>query len=338
MIGNMTTLEARSRSAQNLPADGDWPAILKTLLGYAILAPSTHNTQPWMFSIAGNEIQLFADRRRWLAVSDPDQHELFISMGCALENLLVAAEHFGYGVEVDYGPASDPQDFVASVKFDLPGQPSRFRGDALFEAIPWRHTNRRLYKSCPISQADLLRLYTANTEWRTYLHMIDDEATKDKIDELIFYADAVLFADPDFRQERGEWVGQGMRNHSRLLSRAGQFAAAYLADGEVEAMKDSWALQSTPVLAMVSSWEDDRESQVRAGKAFEKIWLTATSLGIALQPMNQILRIPGLGAEVTRLIPAAHLCPQIMFRLGYAEPDLRHTARRPLEEVLLQVT
>jgi len=65
------------------------------LLRYAILAPSTKNSQPWAFSIQGNRIHLIADLTRSQALADPDKRELYISLGCALENLLVAAEHFG---------------------------------------------------------------------------------------------------------------------------------------------------------------------------------------------------------------------------------------------------
>ena len=324
--------------AQDLLPDGSSAATLTSLIGCAILAPPTHNAQPWKFSITGNEIQLFADRRRWLKVADPDQREMFVSVGCALENMLVAAEHFGYRFEVAYFPSSGDQDLVASIQFSPFGQPSDFRDAALFEAISGRHTNRKVFDSRPIPQADLMRLETCCAERYIYLHMTDDSATKDKLDELMFYADAVEFANPAFRAELADWMRPALLSRSWLLAKVGQFAAAYLSDGEVEAAKDSRALRSAPVFALVSSREDDRESQVLAGQAFERIWLTATALGISVQPMNQILHIPGLGADVTRLIPAPHVCPQIMFRLGYAELEKRHTPRRPLKEVLLQVT
>ena len=131
-------------------------ANLESLIDCAIFAPSIRNTQPWKFSITGNEIQLFADVYRWLKVADPDRRELFVSLGCALENLLVAAEHFGYASEVAHFPAAHEQELVASVKFAPSGHPSGYRDPALFEAISARHTNRKVYESRPIPQADLM--------------------------------------------------------------------------------------------------------------------------------------------------------------------------------------
>ena len=72
------------------------------LLRYATLAASSHNTQPWRFELDGDRIRVFADTSRQLRVADPDRRELFLSVGCAVENLVVAAEHYGYATTVTY--------------------------------------------------------------------------------------------------------------------------------------------------------------------------------------------------------------------------------------------
>lgn len=76
-----------------------WSDRLQFLSRYAILAPSSHNTQPWKFRVVDGQIEVFMDEERWLRVADDDQRELPLSIGCALENLLIAAEHFGLGHE-----------------------------------------------------------------------------------------------------------------------------------------------------------------------------------------------------------------------------------------------
>ncbi len=58
------------------------------LVRAAILASSAHNTQPWRFRIGPGRIDLFADLNRNLGTFDPLRRELYISLGCALENLL----------------------------------------------------------------------------------------------------------------------------------------------------------------------------------------------------------------------------------------------------------
>lgn len=72
------------------------------LVHYAIMAPSGHNTQPWKFRIQENTISIFPDFSRRLPVVDPLDRELYISLGCALENLIVAAGHEGYRASVEH--------------------------------------------------------------------------------------------------------------------------------------------------------------------------------------------------------------------------------------------
>jgi nitroreductase len=81
---------------------------MKELIRYATLAPSGHNTQPWKFSIKENSIRIFPDFTRHLTVVDPDNRELYISLGCALENLVIAARYAGYDSEVEYFPTGEP--------------------------------------------------------------------------------------------------------------------------------------------------------------------------------------------------------------------------------------
>jgi nitroreductase len=80
---------------------------LLRLVEYAILAPSSHNSQPWTFAVSEDEIRIFVDRDRWLPMADPDQRELYVSIGCALENLLIAAERFGRTTRVWYDGGFD---------------------------------------------------------------------------------------------------------------------------------------------------------------------------------------------------------------------------------------
>jgi len=94
-------------------------------------------------------------------------------------------------------------------------------------------------------------------------------------------------------------------------------------------------LMSAPILGVISSGSDERESRIKAGRTFERLALTAASLNVSLHPMSQILEIPELKSEVAKLIPVSNVYPQQTFRLGYAEPEREHTPRRPLQEVLV---
>ena len=65
------------------------------MMEQAVKAPSGHNTQPWLFRVQKDRIQILPDMSKSLPAVDPDNRELFISLGCATENLCIAAEAKG---------------------------------------------------------------------------------------------------------------------------------------------------------------------------------------------------------------------------------------------------
>ena len=109
------SLQAYDIKDSDFPANGTTEDKLGFLINYAVLAPSIHNSQPWKFNVSKDEIRLYADEARWLQVADADKREYFISLGCALENLIIAAEHFGYTCQTVYFPGE--VGLVAVVKF-----------------------------------------------------------------------------------------------------------------------------------------------------------------------------------------------------------------------------
>lgn len=328
------TSEVWTVSEEDFPRNGSLEEQGAFLLRYAVLAPSSHNTQPWTFRVVDERIDVYGDLSRWLEVADSDQRELHVSVGCALENLLVAAEHFGFAPRVDYVPNVDNPALVAHVHLEKSegGEAASAERD-LFHAIPRRHTNRREYDGRPIPEAVLSGLGELAVEPGIGVHFTDEPAVRRRVDELTLRADALQFADPKWREELGRWFGQGVFGTSWLVSKATQFAVSHLNLSRSTAKKDHELLQSASILGLVAVDEVSRESRVRAGQVFQRLFLAATQADLALQPMNQILQVPAVRDEFEALLPAGWGTPQITFRLGYAEPE-DHTPRRRLEEVV----
>ncbi len=74
--------------------------VMLKIIKYAAKAPSGHNTQPWKFKIENDSISVLPDFTRGLPVVDSDNHALYISLGCALENMLIAANQFDYETKI----------------------------------------------------------------------------------------------------------------------------------------------------------------------------------------------------------------------------------------------
>jgi nitroreductase len=305
------------------------------LLRYALLAPSTRNTQPWKFALEGDRIQIFLDPSRWQPVADHDQREMYISIGCALENLIIAAEHFGYGTYVQYCPSPLNAHLAAVIGLTPGGDPSPFRPPALFDMLTHRCTNHKAYDPQPVPAEDLATLQAVCVEEELLLLLTDDTQIKQKVHGLIVRADAIQFADLEFREELGHWVGQGVFGTSWLLSILGQMAYTHLNQGAAAARRDSEILLSAPTLAVLCARTNDRTAQIKCGQAFERICLTATMLDLGIQPMSQIVEVAETQLELARILPIEHAFALHPFRLGYAAPEGVHTPRRLLEDMLL---
>jgi len=321
-------------NADDFPASGTSTEQCRFLIRYAILAPSSHNSQPWRFSADDGHVDILIDADRWLKVADDDQRELHISLGCALENLLIAAEHFGFANEVTYFPDGDGKDLVASIHLETGGTATSLRPPVLFEMIATRHTNHTVYDSRTISGRDLDRLRECCVEDGISLYLTSAVATRRKIDELIVRGDLIQFSDPAFRKELGYWIGEGVFGTPPLMSKLVKWTTTYVNIGRSQSQRDSELVMSSPVFGIFGAKEDDRTIQIKIGQVFERMSLLGASMEIWNQPMSQIVEIPELREEVADLIPERDVVPEHPFRLGYAVPQV-HTPRRPLDDVVV---
>lgn len=109
------------------------------LVECAIKAPSGHNTQPWKFENIDTGIIIHPDFKRALPVVDPENYELYISLGCALENLLLAAKQKSYTCQVKY-PENATESIVIDITIDNSG---KGKHDILFDEIAKRQVTKR---------------------------------------------------------------------------------------------------------------------------------------------------------------------------------------------------
>src|SRR5580658_3320806 len=154
-------------------------AQIGAIVSAAGAAPSFHNSQPWQFSVEGDELQLsgVADRALWVA--DPNARALYISCGAALLNARVAIRMTGCEPTVRLLPHPEyPADVLALVRAD-PGDPPAATERQLCRAIWQRHTNRGPYTGRPIPQGVQASMRRAAEAESAALHMLDRAKTVD---------------------------------------------------------------------------------------------------------------------------------------------------------------
>ena len=124
----------------------------------------------------------------------------------------------------------------------------------------------------------------------------------------------------------------------RVVSQLGRFAVARLDLGDAVAKQDRKIVESAAILGLISTTSDTHLSHVRTGQLFERLWLTATTMGVSIHPMSQTMRFPDLRSAMAELLPVRGWVPQHLFRVGYSAKvhEAHHrTPRRPLGDVVV---
>src|SRR5512141_1154795 len=193
------------------PRTGSLEDQFRFLLRYVILAPSTHNSQPWRFILTDDGIEIFADYTRRLPVVDRGNREMLMSIGAAIMNLRVAAAHFGFECRVDYNLSGDserPIAFAALVPDAAPD--AKAEGLApLFAAIPRRHTNRNPFLVTRIPASVLGMVSALNAGRSVGVLVSTDGRLNEKVGDLVVTAERLLMADAAFRKDNAEWLRPG---------------------------------------------------------------------------------------------------------------------------------
>jgi len=315
--------------------DSDIPEHVETLLQSAVLAPSSHNTQPWRFKISGEVISLYADRTRALPVNDPEDRELTISCGCALMNLRVAAAEAGLSANVKIGPNGEG-DLLAAVELD--GSAGSEGGEAqLFPAIAQRRTYRKRFESDPVLDSMLRTLSDEAGREGAWLKALEDEDTRHEVVQLVAEGDAIQWANPSWRRELAAWMhpsrtGDGL-TVPWLAAPVAQLVVRTFDMGNGVAAKDAELAEASPVLAVLGTERDGPADWLAAGQALQRLLLNACQVGLQASYLNQPIQVASLRPKLQHTIGHSGF-PQILLRLGHTGEDLPATPRRDLEQVI----
>ncbi|MBI5643183.1 MAG: nitroreductase [Deltaproteobacteria bacterium] len=327
----------------DFPKDGSPSEKLQFLLNYAILAPSSHNTQPWLFKVKGSAVELYADRTRALPVADPEDRELIISCGAALYNLRVAISHFGYAYTEELLPDPANPDILATV--ELGGRSEVFKEDAeIFIAIRNRLTNRAAFEQRPLPAGFISEIQKAASLEGAWLAEVKDMEARIGVADLIAEGDRIQARSSLFRRELASWVHSnrtrshdGMPGYAFGISDTASYAGPMLIRtfdwGQGQAARDRQLAEGSPLLTVLCSETDEPASWISAGQALERIVLLACAGGIWVSYLNQPIEVSSLRSRLRGILNVQGF-PQLILRMGYG-PAARHTPRRPLNEVLL---
>ena len=325
------------------PATGSAAEQLGFLVHYAVLAASGHNTQPWLFGVSGNSLELFADRTRALPVVDPVDRALVISCGAALFHLRIALRHFGYAGTIETFPDPKQPDLLARVSFGQKRPPEN-EEQLLFASIRKRRTNRMAFETREVPHTLLSSLDADARQEGALLFIIEGDESRNALADLIAEGDRTQAGDPRFRRELAAWLHPN-RSRSRdgmpgyafgfgdLFSYLGPLVIRTFDWGQGKAAKDRQLAAGSPVLVILATVEDSPPNWLAAGQALARVLLHARAENVWASFLNQPIEVATLRPKVKSLIQEAGV-PQLVLRMGYGQ-EIKPTPRRSVREVLV---
>jgi hypothetical protein len=318
----------------------DRRATMLELVRCATLAPSSHNTQCWKFRLRDSGIEILPDYQRRCPVVDPDDHHLFVSLGCAAQNLIEAAAAMGLQGEASLGSAGEESCLVSL-------EAARPVRSPLFECIPFRQSSRVEFDGRALSNDELRLLEAAGTGDGVGVRLLTDQRDLENVLALVIAGNSAQMRDPAFVKELKSWIrfdeahavrtGDGLYSGSSGNPSVPSWLGSLLFDmffAEAEE-NDKYArhLRSSAGVAVFVSDVDDRAHWIEAGRAFQRFALQATALGVRHAHVNQPVEVAPLRQKLAEALGVTDGRPDLVVRFGRG-PTMPRSLRRPLDAVL----
>ena len=317
-------------------------ALGRELVRCATLAPSSHNTQCWKFALDPNSqsISILPDLSRRCPAVDPDDHHVFVSLGCATENLIQAALAHGLKGEAQFDAAGN------AVRVAL--ESTRAQATPLFTAIPLRQCTRGDYDDRPLSSEELALLQRAGSSDTVRLLLLTERAALEQTLEYVIQGNSAQLADAAFVKELKDWIRfngadavrtrdglySGSSGNPNIPSWIGELAFRWLLTAKGENDKVARQVRSSAGIAVFVGQSADKAHWVEVGRCYERFALQATALGIRNAFLNQPVEVAALRPPFAAALGLSGQRPDLVVRFGRG-PVLPRSLRRPVEAVLV---
>jgi len=287
---------------------------IRTILQAGILAPSGDNTQPWLFRYDENknELEMFIDPKADQSFFNVGQRATYLSLGAVFENILIASRALEIEPEFKLYPHKeiDSKNPIAKIKFREGSNVSK-EGINLYPAIGTRCTNRKPYQKTPIEDQEIKALKReAKDIMGARLSLVTDNNTKKKISSLVFKSDIIrverkdlhefLYSTIRWNKEEIYKKRNGMPIRSLEAGFGGDLFLRFcepwpimnffnkIGVGRAVAMHAKKSIMSSGAVGLLTVKGNSPYDFFNAGRALERVWLCATSLGLSMQPVTAI--------------------------------------------------
>lgn len=322
------------------------------LVEWAILAASSHNTQPWKFIVRPKKhiIDVCLDGLQILPDSDKHGREAYISVGCAAENLCLAADYYGFVPTVEYIGEKYPSSAIRVQLQDGRSSTPRKMEDIFLRAMKTRRMNRSKYDPLRTVPAVLVaKIKEVAQSFGVVLDLVFDASVRSSIAELQYTADKSAVAGADFRKELGSFLlpndtdkGRAMPGQTFGLSNemASKISNALRKEGSFDpdlaygfAASERDGIRSAPLVCVLSVERDSPDWWLKTGRALQKIALLAEIQKVNIA-VHAALVEKDMFTDLLKSRLGQSQRPAALFRIGYSTEERPHSPRLPVREVV----
>lgn len=319
---------------------------IKHLLKYAILAPSTHNMQPWLFTVKEDHCLISYDPKLTLPKADAKGRDLYISLGCCIENLVIASEYYGVFGKLELFPKAGKY-VVARISFKNLGRKTSTNGRLrnLFSTITKRVNSRGLFQRKEIGSSIIRELERLNTFNELKLSFLQERGDIKKMARLTANGLQFAYKDPSFRREMSNWVNPSISSRNEgipgyslrlplLVSLAFPFLVRNFNVGKRVGQINYISMASSSLVSVIFAKTNTKENWINTGRLAERMMLFLQSRNIKTSIFVASVEMGDLYKEVQR-ITKSKFVPQFVFCAGYMSHRQKQTPRHPLGTKLI---
>lgn len=310
------------------PADPSREEVLAHLISWGVLAASTHNAQPWKFQACARlrQIRVIVDETYILPESDPTGRQSYVSVGCAVENILFAIGAYGLTAAVSY-----EEDGATLVLGN--GIGSQDADAKMLSALRNRSMNRAPYLEKHVEHLYQDAVAAMAACFRVELDLIEDRATREMIAELQHEADGKAIGSLAFRNELADYLlpnsstsGRGIvgRNFGLSDQMAEDIHAMMGSENDLPpgmfqefSLGGKRAMLKSPLLFIVSIEEEDEESLMKAGQMLQYAAVHAQASGLSMAILAALTEMSGFPEQLAAVLGRSSR-PVVVARIGYA--------------------
>ena len=285
--------------------------LIKMIVSDAGMAPSSGNDQPWKFLFRNGKLFLFHEMSRSYSFGDYKNMASYISLGSAIENVVLSAHKQGQEIAVHLFPLENNTTCIAEFDFKskTDNTTEKHDYDELYNYIHERCTNRKITPN-EIAPLEVLQELTQAAESIKNANscFVTDKAAFQEIGSIISAGDRIRIMEPqghyDFfhREIRAssaevEAKRTGMDISTLELSQQATLALQVVkSDEAIKVLRDIDGLQAlktvsvpnainSSAIGLITMPNFNPVEFVNGGRAMQRQWLKSTQLGYAYHPM-----------------------------------------------------